>query len=247
MKLHDTVALVTGGGKRVGRAIALELARAGCHVAIHHRLSGVDARQVAEQVAGLNRRAVVVRGDLEQAASWSTVISEAVEGLGRLDILVNNASSFLTAAPDDIEAFDPEVWDQMLRTNLMAPMGLCHHARSYLGAHGQGKIVNLSDVSAQRPWPDHLAYCVSKAGLDALTKGLARALAPTIQVNGLAMGIAVFPDEYSEAFRRKLIRRVPLRRAGTPEEVAKAVRFLVEGGDYLTGEIIRIDGGRSIV
>ena len=247
MELHDTVALVTGGGKRVGRAIALELARAGCHVAVHYRRSEAEARRVAGQILSLDRQAVTVRGDLGDPASWPAVVRETVEGLGRLDILVNNASAFRTATPDTIEAFDPTVWRCVLRTNLEAPMGLCHHARRHLEAHGRGKIVNLSDISADRPWPDHLAYCVSKAGLDALTKGLARALAPAIQVSGVASGIAAFPDDYSQALRRRLISRVPLRRAGTPEEVAEVVRFLVETADYVTGEVIRIDGGRGIV
>jgi len=125
--------------------------------------------------------------------------------------------------------------------------GLCHHARRYLDLHGTGKIVNLCDIHADRPYPDHLAYCVSKAGLAALTRGLARALAPSIQVNGVAPGIAVFPDEYTPEQREHLIAKVPLRRAGTPEDVAAAVHYLVESGDYVTGEIIRVDGGRSIV
>lgn len=247
MKLRDKVALVTGGCKRVGRAIVLELARAGCDVAIHYRQSEAEARRVAEEVAGDGRQAIAVRGELEASATWARLIQETVGRLGRLDILVNNASAFLMATPDTVEDFDPVQWERVLRTNLVAPMGLSHHARSHLAAHGQGKIVNLGDISADRPWPDHLAYCVSKAGLDALTKGLARALAPRIQVNGVASGIAVFPEEYSEALRRELISRVPLDRAGTPEEVAGVVRFLVESGDYMTGEIIRIDGGRSIV
>ena len=108
-------------------------------------------------------------------------------------------------------------------------------------------MVNLCDISADRPWPDHLAYCVSKAGLVAATKAIARALAPGVCVNGVAPGIAVFPDSYSEDFRRRLVSRVPLARPGTPEEVAVLVRFLVESADYITGQIIPIDGGRSLV
>jgi pteridine reductase len=126
-------------------------------------------------------------------------------------------------------------------------MALCHHARRFLAAQDGGQIVNLCDVSADRPWPEHLAYCASKAALGALTKALARALAPRIQVNGVAPGIAVFPEEYAQQLRRELTDRVPLGRAGTPEEVAKLVRFLVESGDYITGQIIAIDGGRGLV
>ena len=135
----------------------------------------------------------------------------------------------------------------MLRVNLTAPVALAYHAQKHLAARGRGRIVNLCDISAERPWSTHLAYCASKAGLVAATKALAKALAPRITVNGVAPGIAEFPDEYSERTRQDLIAQVPLRRAGTPEEVAQLVRFLVESGDYLTGEIIAIDGGRGIV
>ncbi|MFQ5591152.1 MAG: SDR family oxidoreductase [Phycisphaerae bacterium] len=246
MRLDGKVTLVTGGGKRVGRAIVLELAEAGCDVAIHYHRSEEDAQETATLVTRMGCRAITVHGNLEDPASWPTVVRQAVDGLGRLDILVNNASVFLSSAPDTIDAFDSKRWESVLRTNLVAPMGLSHHARSHLAADGMGKIVNVSDISAERPWPDHLAYCISKAGLDALTKGLARALAPSIQVNGVALGIAVFPEEYSQTLRRSLVGKVPLQRAGTPGEVAAAVRFIVEAGDYMTGEIIKLDGGRSI-
>lgn len=246
MNLDRTVALVTGGARRVGRAIVLELARAGCDVAIHYRRSREQAEQLACEAVKRGRRAVTVRGDLHHPADWPEVIDRSVAGLGRLDLLINNASAFLTETPDTVEAFDHSVWERMLRTNLVAPMGLSHHAKHHLAAHGCGKIINLCDISAKRPWRDHLAYCASKAGLEALTRGLSRALAPTIQVNGIAPGIAVFPDSYSGELREKLTRRVPLGRPGTPEEVARVVRFLAEDGDYITGEIIRIDGGRSL-
>jgi len=232
---------------RVGRSIVLELARAGCDVAIHYRRNGVKALQLAEQVRELGRQATTVDGDLADQRSWASIVQRAVEGLGRLDILVNNAAGFLTPTPDTIDAFDPSLWDRMLRVNLVAPMGLSHCARPHLLASGRGKIVNLCDISSERPWPAHLAYCTSKAGLDALTRGLARALAPEIQVNGVALGIAVFPDEYPQDLCRSLVDRVPLRRAGCPDEAAALIRFIVESGDYLTGQVIRLDGGRSLV
>ena len=202
---------------------------------------------MAEQAADLGRRAVTVAGDLNDPNCWSSIVDEAVAGLGRLDILVNNASIFLTDKPDTLEAFDLQLWETMLRINLIAPIGLCHYAAPHLRAHGMGKIINLLDVSSERPWPGHLAYCVSKAGLAAMTKGLALSLAPEIRVCGVAPGIAVFPEQYSTELREKLTGYVPLDRAGTPEEVARLVRFLVESGNYITGETIRIDGGRNLV
>jgi pteridine reductase len=143
--------------------------------------------------------------------------------------------------------FDCQGWESMLRTNVVAPVALCHYAQEHLKAGGCGRVINLCDISASRPWPDRLAYCTSKAALAAVTKGLARALAPEILVNGIAPGIAVFSDEYTAEQRRKLTGRVPLGRAGTPEEVARLVRFLVESGDYITGQVIPLDGGRSII
>jgi len=252
MQLSGTVALVTGGAKRVGRAIALELARSGCDVAVHYRRSQADAEAVVALANELGRRAIAVDGDLTDPAAWPRIVQRTVEGLGRLDVLVNNASMFLPlpvpgAPGDSLDGFDPVLWDEMLRTNLTAPVGLCHHARRHLAAKGMGKVVNVCDIAADRPWPDHLAYCVSKAGLVAVTKALARALAPEVQVNGVAPGIAVFPDAYSNELRRQLVGRVPLGRPGTPEEVALLVRFLVESADYITGQIVPIDGGRSLV
>jgi len=246
VQLNGTTALVTGGARRVGRAIVQALAHAGCDVAVHYLRSETEARQLVSEVTAAGVRAVAVRGDLHDPASWPAIVEETVETLGRLNILVNNAAVFLTQEADTLDDFSPRLWEGVLRTNLTAVCGLCHHARRHLEADGRGRIVNLCDISAERPWPDHLAYCVSKAGLAALTRALARELAPAILVNGVAPGIAAFPEEYADDTRRKLTRRVPLGRPGTPNDVAQAVRFLVESNDYITGEIIRVDGGRSL-
>jgi len=247
MKLDATVALVTGAAKRVGRAIALELAEAGCDIAIHYHRSEAEAQDVARQVRALGRQATTISGNLSDPGTWPRIVDQTVEFLGRLDILVNNASMFLTDAADRIETFDVGIWESMLRMNAVAPAALCHHAAPRMRASGQGHIVNLCDISSERPWPENLAYCVSKAALTALTRGLARALAPEICVNGIAPGIAVFPESYPADVRERLTRKVPLAREGTPQEVASLVRFLVEMGDYITGQVIPIDGGRSIV
>ena len=241
------VALVTGGARRVGRAIALELARAGCDVAVHFRRSSAEADEVVSQIVAMDCRAVAVAGDLADPASWPAIIQQVIERLHRLDVLINNAAVFSPDEHDSIEGFDLDDWESMLRVNLVAPAALCHHARPHLAAGGQGKIINLCDISGDRPWPSHLAYCASKAALSALTKGLAVALAPHIQVNGVAPGIAVFPENYSPEVRKDLVDRVPLGREGTPEEVAALVRYLVESAHYITGQIIPIDGGRSLV
>lgn len=247
MDLHHKVALVTGGALRVGRAIVLELARAGCRTAIHYRSSRDEALRLANAIAADGGEAATFAGDLNDPQTWQRLIAEVVERFGRLDVLVNNASAFLSDASDTIDRFDLAHWERMLRLNLIAPAGLCHHARPHLAANRCGRIINLCDISVERPWSEHLAYCASKAALVCLTRALAKALAPDVTVNGVSPGIAIFPDSYPQEQRDRLTARVPLRRAGTPEDIARAVRFLAESGDYVTGQILNVDGGRSVV
>ncbi|MEK6674315.1 MAG: SDR family oxidoreductase [Planctomycetota bacterium] len=246
MTLLGSIALVTGGAKRVGAAIALELAEAGCNVAIHFRNSSAEAEQIAARIRSLGRCAITIQAELQDPASWPQIVDRCVTELGRLDILVNNASVFPTHSPDTVVGFQPEQWNSIFQTNLLAPIGLVHHASRYLAATGKGKIINLTDISADRPWPTHLAYCCSKAALAALTRGLAVALAPAIQVNAIAPGIAIFPDEYGVELRKRITALVPLGREGSPQDIAKTARFLAES-DYVTGQIIAVDGGRSVV
>lgn len=246
MNLGGQVALVTGGAKRVGRAIAVELARAGCDVCLHYHTSQAEAQGAARELLAWGRRVLLVCGDLAESSSWQRIILETIVEFQRLDILVNNASLFLTDKEDRIESFDVGVWEKMLRVNLLAPTGLIHYAQPHLQASPNGCIVNLGDVSATRPWKDHLAYGVSKAGLVAVTRSLAKALAPKVRVNAVAPGIAVFPEAYTGEMRERLTRKVPLQREGSPEEVARLVRYLAESGQYVTGQVIAIDGGRSV-
>lgn len=246
MDCTGAVALVTGGAKRVGRAIVSELAAAGCDVAVHFRDSQREAEDAVRCVRQLGRRSISVRAELGDPAEWRPLVDRAVSELGALDLLVNNASLFLTDLSDDIESFDVSHWERMLRVNLLAPAALCHYASSALRAGGRGVIVNLCDISAERPWSRHLAYCASKAGLVNLTRSLAKALAPQVRVVGVAPGIAIFPEQYDQQIRQRRVERVPMGRGGSPEEVAKLVRFLVESGDYVTGQVVAIDGGRML-
>lgn len=246
----QNVALVTGGAKRVGRAIVLALAEAGCDIALHFRASREEAEQTADEVRRLHRRCALIQANLLEEKNWALIIEQTVDALGGLDVLVNNASTFdprpARERKRDHAGFEAAEWDEMFRVNATAPAALCHYARPHLEAGGRGNVVNVCDIAAEQPWPRYLSYCCSKAALVALTRGLAKAYAPLIRVNGVSPGIAAFPDEYPPELRAKLISQVLLRRAGTPEEVARLVRFLVESGDYITGQIIAIDGGRSI-
>jgi len=237
------VALVTGAAKRVGRAIALELASHGFDVAVHYHRSADEAAQVTGQIKDLGQRACFVPGDLSQPESWGQIVSACIDALGRLDVLVNNAAVLDSLRLPD---FDPTSWERTMRVNLTAVAGLCHHAAEYLRARGRGCIVNLCDIAAERPFRRHLAYSCSKAGIAALTRALAVELAPEIRVNAVSPGIAAFPDDYDRKTRERLTARIPLRRMGTPEDIAKAVQYLVADAPYVTGQIIRVDGGRSV-
>jgi pteridine reductase len=240
------VALVTGAARRVGRAIALGLAGCGHDVAVHYRGSHDEATATGREIESLGRRAVLIRGNLLESTTWGRIVEETIERLGRLDVLVNNASAFLTEEPDTIESFDDTLWERMLRVNLIAPAGLAHHAAPHLSERGDGLIVNLCDAALARPWRRHLAYQASKAGLACLTQTLAKALAPNVRVNGVSPGLAVFPESYTAEQRERLVGRVPLGRAGRPEDVASMVCHLATAGGYITGEIIRVDGGRGL-
>ena len=235
--------LVTGSARRVGRAIALELARAGCDVAVHCRRSIDEAEQVAGEIRTMGRRAAVVTGDLADPQIPGQLVARVVESLGRLDILVNNASVFERTPLDDADA---ERWERVLRINTIAPALLSRSAAPIMRAAGAGRIVNLIDTLAERPIKRYGPYCASKAALASLTRSLAAELAPEITVNGVAPGIAEFPEDYDPELRRRLTAKVPLGRTGSPAEVAAIVRFLVTEGDYITGQIIAIDGGASL-
>jgi pteridine reductase len=241
---NGPVALVTGAAKRVGRAIVLELADAGYDLAIHYHASRVEATELADSLSKRGRRVVTVPGDLADPACPAEIVEQVHRQLGRLDVLINNAAVF---APDPAGGFAAEHWHRTIQVNAIAPAALIEAAADLLAAGGQGKVVNLCDISAERPWRGHLAYCASKAALVSLTRAYARTLAPRVQVNGVSPGIAAFPDSYPDDLRRRLVARVPLEREGSPEDIARTVRFLVEHGHYITGQIINVDGGRSIV
>ncbi len=233
-------ALVTGAGRRVGRAIALELAGRGFDVAVHCLRSVDAANQTAARIRDLGRNAVVLRADLADGESAGGLPARCREALGGLDVLVNNAAVFEPTG----ESFDLARWNRTLAINLTAPALLAFHAAPLMTEGGC--IVNIGDIAADRPWPSYAVYCVSKAGLTALTKSLAAALAPRIRVNGVAPGVADWPQDYDEEKRQRITARIPAGRPGTPEEVAAAVRFLAEDATYVTGVVLAVDGGRNI-
>jgi 3-oxoacyl-[acyl-carrier protein] reductase/pteridine reductase len=241
--LRGQVALVTGGARRIGRAIALELARAGADIGFTYRLSEAEARALEQELAGLRVRAWGWRSDLREPGAAAAAVAAIVGKLGRLDILVNNAGRYEAA---EFEHITDTQWDEMMATNLTAPFAMSREAVPHLRRAGRGRIIHLTSVGAVRAFPTHAHYCASKAGLAHLARAMARALAPEIQVNAVAPGLIVFSDELTE-WEEHMRERTPLQRAGTSEDVAGAVRYLATCNAFLTGQTLVVDGGLSLV
>ena len=235
-------ALVTGGARRVGRAIACELAAAGANVLVHHHTSAVEATAVVREVEALGRDAAAVQADLADPAAVHALADEAERRSGGVAILVNNASNYLRTP---WASLDERVWDLSLAVNLKAPYLLSVALGGPMRARGEGTIVNLVDWSAERPYRDYLPYSVSKAGLICLTRALARELAPAVRVNAVAPGPVLLPNGTSPD-RADAIRRATPLGIGSPHAVARAVRFLVEDATFTTGTVVHVDGGRAI-
>jgi pteridine reductase len=236
------VALVTGGAKRVGRAIVEKLAASGFDVAFTFYRSDAEAAEVRRALDRSGAKVVAVPADLSAFGSVDLVGDVVERQFGRLDVLVNNASAY---TPGTLDQTDEALIGRLMQLHVTAPLRLCQRFAPVLRAN-RGHVVNMVDLLAERPWPQYLAYCASKAALANLTLGLARELAPEVTVNGIAPGVVEWPDDYPEADRAKYLQRVPLARAGTPDDVAGMVLYLCTAGSYLTGQILRLDGGRSI-
>jgi pteridine reductase len=241
VQLAGKAALVTGAGRRVGRALAVGLAAAGCDVAAHYSSSATGAEETARDIKQLGRKAGLIHADLRDATAARGLADQAVRALGRLDVLINAAAVMVKQAVLDVT---PESWDATLDLNLRAYFFVAQGAVAHLRAV-RGKIVNIADVGGLEPWPTYIPHSVSKAGVVMLTKGLAKALAPEITVNAVAPGPVLLPDDWDEATRRRFAETTPLG-LGSPEHVVNAVRYLLEGGDYVTGTVLVVDGGRML-
>jgi NAD(P)-dependent dehydrogenase (short-subunit alcohol dehydrogenase family) len=243
MDLTNRVALVTGGARRVGRSISLALAGKGAHVAVTYRTSEREAEQLLRELHGLGRTALAVKADAGRASDAKAAVRTVVKRFGRIDILINNAAIYPRTPWTTL---NETVWDETLATNLTSPFLFAKAAGDRMLKQGAGKIINIADWAGERPYQHYLPYCVSKAGVIALTKALALELAPAVQVNAVAPGPVLLPEGSSAAFRRAVIKATPLKRIGSPEDVANAVVFLLEGSDFITGALLPVDGGRLI-
>ena len=242
MRLDGAAALVTGAGRRVGQAIAVALAQAGCDVAVHYHGSAAGAQETARAVEQAGRRAKLLQADLSDAAAARKLPDQAAAVFKRLDVVVNSAAVMVR---EPVEEVTPESWDATLDLNLRAMFFVSQGAIAHL-RRAKGKIVNIADLAGLEPWPAYVTHCVSKAGVIMLTKALARALAPDIAVNAIAPGAVLLPDEWDEKSRQHIEATTPLARLGSPADVVAAVKFLLAGTDYVTGTILVVDGGRLI-
>ena len=245
--MQGKVVLVTGGAKRVGAAISRRLHAAGATIAVHYRSSRDEAQALASELNGLRTgSAAAVQADLLNTHELPKLVQHTIHRFGRLDALVNNASSFYAQPLSEIS---DRHWDDLIGTNLKAPLFLAQAAASEL-RRNHGAIVNIVDIHAERPMHGHLLYSVAKTGLSGLTRALAQELAPFVRVNAVSPGVILWPEGggewQDEESRRRIVAHTLLKREGEPDDIAKTVLFLLQDAPYVTGQTIAVDGGRSI-
>jgi pteridine reductase len=243
--LNGKVILITGGSRRVGAVVCRHLHAHGANLVIHYRSSKDDALVLQAELQRARPDSVaLLQGDLLDYARLETLVRDAALAFGRLDVLLNNASSFY---PTPMGQATEQQWDDLLGSNLKAPFFLCQAAAPYLKRSG-GCIVNMADVHADRPLKNYPIYCAAKAGIVMLTKSLARELGPEVRVNAIAPGTILWPEhELNDAIKAQILERVPQKRSGEPMDIARTVLFLIRDAQYISGQVIAVDGGRSVV
>ena len=242
--LHNQVAIVTGGGRRIGRVIALTLARAGANVVVNYSQAKTEALETAREISALGVEALAIRADVSKFKQVQAMFRTVEKRFGRLDILVNNAAVFFPGRWQDLSEED---WDGILGVNLKGTFFCAQAAARLMRRRKRGRIINISSLGGIQAWPGHMHYCASKAGVIMLTRCLAKALAPYIRVNSVAPGTILFPGEKRTRFIASVLRSTPLKRAGRPEDIAQMVLFLATAGEFITGQVLVVDGGKSIL
>ncbi len=236
--------LITGAAKRIGASCARLLHHEGCNVFLHYRSSKQDALKLAEELNDIRPySAWVIQADLLNMNELTSLVEEVKDVWGSLDVLINNASVFY---PQQVDSVTEQAWDELLGSNLKAPFFLSQKVANLLAVNN-GCIVNIIDIHAERGLKDYPVYSIAKAGLAAMTKILAKELGPDVRVNGVSPGAVLWPEnEMSEQQKIEILQRVTLKRTGDPKDIAKAVHFLVADADYMTGQILTVDGGRTL-
>lgn len=243
MQLKESVAIITGAAKRVGKSIAQALARKGVHIVLHYNSSEKEAFETAKLLESEGVKVLCLKADLSHVQEIQTLVLQAEREMGKIDILVNAASQYNETAFTSITEGD---WDQHLDVNVKGAFFLAQAAAKSMLKQKCGKIVNLIDAHITRPYTNYLPYFVSKSAMVGLTYTLARELAPHIQVNAISPGPVLMQPSWDEAFVQEIIDSVPLKRIGTAEDIANGVLFCLEGSDFMTGAIIPIDGGQRL-
>ena len=242
MELNGKVAIVTGGAVRLGKALALALAEQGARLIIHYGLSASPAQETVTEIKAMGSDALAIQADLSQSGEAPSIVERAVAHFGQVDILVNSAAIFKPGNWDDTTEAN---WDRHFAINLKSPFFLSQAFAAHVGPERAGHIVNIADWRGVRPGTDHIAYTLTKAALIAMTKGLALALAPNIQVNAIAPGLILPPPGEDQSYLERKAGKIPAQRAGSPEEIAKALMFLLRS-DFVTGDLIFVTGGEHL-
>lgn len=241
--LENSVALVTGAGRRLGRVIALTLAGAGAQVVVNYNQSRKEAEATVREILGRGGQGLACRADVSRAREVRAMFRAVEKRFERLDILVNNAGIFFPASWEKLTEKD---WDRILGINLKGTFFCAQAAARIMQRQKRGNIINVSSLGGMQAWPQYMHYCTSKAAVISLTRSLAKALAPHIRVNSVAPGTILFPGEKRDARIEGIIRSTPLKTAGRPEDVAEMVLFLATRSDFITGQVFVVDGGKSI-
>lgn len=239
----NKVALITGAAHRIGATTARLLHQNGMNIVLHYRGSREQAQAVQKELNDKRENSVIlIQADLHITNGLPALIEESAKAWGRLDVLINNASSFY---PSPIEKATEEQWDDLIGSNLKAPFFLAQAAAPYLKKHN-GCIINIVDIHAERPLKTFPIYSMAKAGLAMMTKSLACELGPDIRVNGVAPGAILWPENLDEVAKQRIVSRTFLKRQGEPNDISKTILYLIKDADYVTGQIIAVDGGRSL-
>ncbi len=242
MDLSGKIALVTGGAKRVGKAIVFALAQRGCQLVVHYHTAQTEAHATVRELQNDGHAALALQADIRRETDVDRMIEQAIGHYGRIDVLVNNAALFYRT-PIDTVTFDD--WEQIMDVNLDGTFYCAHKIGLRMQEWGWGHVINLADVAGQRPWADYIPYSVSKACVLAFSQGLAMELAPEVMVNAVIPGPVLFQDDTPQEVQRREIAKTLVKRAGTPQEVAQLVVFVAES-DFSTGAVFAVDGGRGL-
>ena len=242
--MKNKTVLITGAAKNIGAVIAKELHSCGMNVIVHYNNSEEEARELVKKLNG-NRHdsAISIKADLEKEDNYIPLVNTALNFKGHIDVLINNASAFYQTSLNNLNT---KQWNELININLKAPLFISQLAAKSLG-ESKGCIINITDIHASNPLKDHTIYCISKAGLVTLTKSLAKELAPNIRVNGISPGAITWPNNMDNKTKENIINQTILKKKGNAEDIAKTIVFLINDADYITGQILNVDGGKTLL